>query len=157
MKRFINNDQGITLIELLIALSILTLITGAALSIMQQSSASYNKQNSDVNQQQNLRHIITFITPYVLQGTNTAVYEDNYINKNKITTSGKSLSIDGIYFYFDPSNVVRTSINSNPVSEAVGDFIVSKPFGISSQSVEITVYDTKKKYFLDTILTPRNK
>lgn len=174
MRKWLVNEKGFTLIEVLLAVTITSSIAFVAMGLMRNSFSNYNRENSTVSEQQNLRSTISSISKVIMQGKNAFIY-NNFSQLTLITTAtgnGTAILIDGKYYFYLSGNIIRkrdlTLPTNNdsydlPISNPVSKFQVSRPYyGQASVSKNVyTVYvqitDAKNKYSIDTYITPRNR
>lgn len=168
MKNYFTDEKGFTLIEILISISITSLLIFSILGMMRNSAIFYEKENNLVNEQQNVREAIVKITPYILQATTTVVYssDTNLTPITALDTQGHALGIDNNKYkiFLDTSGTTKyikirdntgTQPVVNPISNPVSDFIVSRPYN-NKQSIRVQIFDKDNKFKIDTIINPRN-
>lgn len=81
----IKNEEGITLIELLVSIAIFSVIVSLALSILLFGSRSFHKQTNETNDLLNIRNAIDHLTREIRKSDHVDV-RDGILTLNKTDT-----------------------------------------------------------------------
>ena len=126
MFKVIQNNKGLTLVELLVAMSILFLVLSAAYSFLNLGNSSYTRGADRFNTQSTLRiaaeHItneIRFATSINILDSITATALDDVLHTSMVLEYKKYGDANFRYIYIDKNNQL-TSIH-NGVPRKIGD------------------------------------
>lgn len=160
-------EEGFTLIEVLVALSIASLLIITVLGLLSSSFKIFNRENNMISSQQDLRRTINYISDNILPATSIAVYKS--VSNRTVVSSGYALGIDGQFvIYMIPNtnpNILTNPIRLKdtiskvdlPISNNVFNFTVSSTMTIGKKGIHLSIQaDKDNKYFINTNITPRN-
>lgn len=173
----IREDRGFTFVEVIVAVSITAILAMMAMGLLQNTFKNFYRHQNVVDEQDNLRAVVSKMSKYVLQGTIINTYTTNFSFNTYTFTgpiglniAGDAVQIDSKYtIYLDNAKIIQIrDINANtqfPISKSVSMFSVSKVYSTPmspsnsepGQYLHIIIKDKNNKYFLDTYLSPRNR
>lgn len=159
------SEAGFTIIELLVAISVASMIIFIAVGFVSNSFSNFNRETTTVSSQQDLRRVITFMSGKILPAKTLRVLPSiASTSEVSINTVGRILEItnyDGgkYVFYFDTATkfIMFKNVTPNvtlPVSSKVFDFTVTK---VDAKNIRVKIQaDSAGKYSINTYFTPRN-
>ncbi|MEH7118470.1 prepilin-type N-terminal cleavage/methylation domain-containing protein, partial [Neobacillus vireti] len=114
-----NNEKGVTLIELLAAVSLLSLILLLASSVHILGLKQSSSQTSEIQNQSNVRLAMNIITREVRKASTVS-----FINIDDTDSSNDQLKINGVDIYkLDNKNITK---NANPLINNIQTFTLKK-------------------------------
>lgn len=126
MFKILKNNEGLTLVELLVAMSILLLVLSAAYSFLSLGNSSYTRGADRFNTQSTLRIAADYITNEIRFATSlnvlnsiTATNLNDVLETSAVLEYKKYGDTNFRYIYIDKNNQL-TSLN-NGVTQKIGD------------------------------------
>lgn len=135
-----NNQRGMTLVELLAAITLMTLVSVILISIIVQSQNAYKKNQLTNLTTTEISYLINSITRDIRQSPENITVENN---KLIILPNDGSTIV-----YFQESATLTVKRNSQDIISHVKDFTVSADRG----SIELEVVDYNSKAWTSTIV-----
>lgn len=132
-KKFSKNSSGLTLIELIVATAVLSVLIGGALMYTKPVSENYKETGDFTNINSITSNISDYVTDRLRYATDVLIL-DNY-NGHPVTSADK---INGVkysrYFIFDETTVYGSEGQSSFNKNCTGRVLVS-PMGLSGVDV----------------------
>ncbi|MDF2588238.1 MAG: prepilin-type N-terminal cleavage/methylation domain [Anaerocolumna sp.] len=154
----IKNDDGLTLIELIVSITIITIVLGAILSFMITGSNSYKKEKEAVNLQTEAQ--------FILNQLDDLLIEANYVKFNQVDkkliiyqsgiTYEITYEIDKLYFRKQTLTDVGTK---SILGEYVSDFYVDTSNLTTDNTilVKLSLEQGKSTYAMSSKVVLRNE
>jgi prepilin-type N-terminal cleavage/methylation domain-containing protein len=114
-----NNEKGVTLIELLAALSLLSIILLLASSVHMLGIKQSSSQTAEINNQSNVRLAINIITREIRKASTVS-----FVNIDDSDITNDQLKINGVDVYkLENKNITK---NANPLINNIQTFTLKK-------------------------------
>ncbi|TWE02564.1 prepilin-type N-terminal cleavage/methylation domain-containing protein [Neobacillus bataviensis] len=138
-----NNEKGVTLIELLAALSLLSIILLLASSVQLLGLKQSSSQSSEIQNQSNVRLAMNIITREIRKASTVT-----FINIDDTDSSNDLLKINGIDIYkLENKNITK---NADPLITNIQTFTLKK---IKDDMYTITIANTPSNNLPQTTLS----
>lgn len=152
MKKKSNPNKGFSFIELLIAMTIFSIVMIMVVQFMSSTSGAFRKTKTNLNLQTEALQVTEQITDYIMQASFVRIstadkqsYQINYDkNKKKRTCSGITSTYDYSTFDLVPDNYYNYSLTNDPFdmkNDAIIDF---SDYSIKNSEGEIQKAKNKK-------------
>ena len=150
MKKIVNNQRGITLVEILAAVVIIGFLSILILNVQVESSDQYNKQLSKNQQLNEVSYVLKVITKE-LRNANFITLNDEKQEPLRGNTVYTGIDIDGTQYQLDTSSKIITR-NGNIFANNIEDFYVKE----NGNEISIRIISTNGKK-IDTTITVRGE
>lgn len=150
MKKIVNNQRGITLVEILAAVVIIGFLSILILNVQVESSDQYNKQLSKNQQLNEVSYVLKVITKE-LRNANFITLNDEKQEPLSGNTVYTGIDIDGTQYQLDTSSKIITR-NGNIFANNIEDFYVKE----NGNEISIRIISTNGKK-IDTTITVRGE
>jgi prepilin-type N-terminal cleavage/methylation domain-containing protein len=138
-----NNEKGVTLIELLAALSLLSIILLLASSVQLLGLKQSSSQTSEIQNQSNVRLAMNIITREIRKASTVT-----FINIDDTDSSNDQLKINGVDIYkLENKNITK---NADPLITNIQTFTLKK---IKDDMYTITIANTPSNSLPQTTLS----
>lgn len=170
MKKKINTEQGITLLELLIGMTLVVILLSGMLSLLCTQLKNWTVEKNRTSMQQVVRIAVDTIMREVRYGKELSVPRTQSLRITKpngeINTFelGEGLHAKTLYMTIDKRNAIPSGgMGTNPITENVVTSLVFTPYSSSSSrqaigiTIEVTEQSTGQKQMLHTVGYPWNR
>lgn len=152
LRKSYNNKKGVTLIELILVLAILTIVIGSAYSLFSFGSKTFTGGSKQYNAQNSTRLIVDYITKEIRFATDLSVQSVS-LSENQITDNEhySYIYIKNGSLHHSLYDLATNSRNSRvlqgDISEANSSF---NKINNSTLGITMTSNGNNQEYFIDT-------
>jgi prepilin-type N-terminal cleavage/methylation domain-containing protein len=137
------NDKGMTLLELILAVVLVSIILAVVFMFYHFGSVSFENESISASNQQNLRLIMNDITKEIRNHSDEQITVDQ---------ASSTITIDTVVYRLNGNSLMK---NSNLLMDNVGKFDVSKNNNIISVEIESTANRSGNTESLKTTIAIR--
>lgn len=157
-----SNNKGLTLIELILAMAISTIVIGAVIAFMSAGSRSYRFEENEISLQMEAQTVMNQINNLVIEGNNIEFNGTDrltiYHTDNDSTTYDKSeviwfdVSQNRLYLYLINSDVESIAMNNEIATQSglednlLGEYVVDFSATLGELPAALTPAPTSFEY-----------